>query len=384
MIHFPRKILADSLIRDLSGASPLSDAPNGLFLAAPRRTGKSMFLQHDLVPELVAKGIIPIYVDLWEHRAEDPGTLIAYVIGRRASEERTLLQKVKDSVHGKVTVGPLALDFEDRLIGKPGGVSIPEALRKIHDATGKVVCLIIDEAQHALTTQEGINAMASLKSARDQMNTPGDVSLMLVMSGSDRDKLLRLVNSNAAPFFGSHITRMPTLGHDYVEALADELNRNHEKTKPVDVDVLARAFESYGFRPQFLGAGILAALDETQEGITFNRALEQHATNAAADANDEMQSVYLGCSDIQRAVLWRMLEEGGKYRPFDAAALKFYTETMGKDVTATQVQAALDGLRTRDDPIVWKSARGEYSVEDSSMLRWFKSLQKAGKWPPTA
>ncbi len=37
--------------------------------------------------------------------------------------------------------------------------------------------------------------MTALKSARDQMNKPTQVNLMLVMSGSDRDKLLRLVVS---------------------------------------------------------------------------------------------------------------------------------------------------------------------------------------------
>jgi hypothetical protein len=45
------------------------------------------------------------------------------------------------------------------------------------------------------TSKTGEVAMTALKSARDQLNRPGQVSLMLVMSGSDRDKLLRLVVS---------------------------------------------------------------------------------------------------------------------------------------------------------------------------------------------
>ena len=36
----------------------------GLFLAAPRRTGKSTFVRQDLVPALVAMGAEVIYVDL--------------------------------------------------------------------------------------------------------------------------------------------------------------------------------------------------------------------------------------------------------------------------------------------------------------------------------
>ncbi|MFT3719050.1 hypothetical protein [Pseudorhodoferax sp.] len=53
--------------------------------------------------------------------------------------------------------------------------------------------------------------MAALKSARDQMNQSGQVNPMLVMSGSGRDKLLRLVVSAGAPFYGSQIQALPPL-----------------------------------------------------------------------------------------------------------------------------------------------------------------------------
>lgn len=83
------------------------------------------------------------------------------------------------------------------------GTTLVDALRALHAAAGKPVALIVDEAQHALTSVAGVAAMTALKSARDQLNQPGQVNLMLVMSGSDRDKLLRLVVSAAAPFYGS-------------------------------------------------------------------------------------------------------------------------------------------------------------------------------------
>jgi hypothetical protein len=45
MIAFPRSTLAQGLVAALQGKALLGDAHNGLFLAAPRRTGKSTFLQ---------------------------------------------------------------------------------------------------------------------------------------------------------------------------------------------------------------------------------------------------------------------------------------------------------------------------------------------------
>jgi hypothetical protein len=52
MIACHRTRLAQQLVQALQGKALLGDAHNGLFLAAPRRTGKSTFLQGDLAPAL--------------------------------------------------------------------------------------------------------------------------------------------------------------------------------------------------------------------------------------------------------------------------------------------------------------------------------------------
>ncbi|GHT83342.1 hypothetical protein AGMMS49543_10320 [Betaproteobacteria bacterium] len=50
--HFPRPDLARRYAGAIQGKTLFGDAHNGLFLAGPRRTGKSTFLQADLAPEL--------------------------------------------------------------------------------------------------------------------------------------------------------------------------------------------------------------------------------------------------------------------------------------------------------------------------------------------
>ena len=64
MIRFPRTTLARYMADEILGLNPFSDAPNGLFLAAPRRTGKSTFLLEDLKPLLESSGVLVVYVDL--------------------------------------------------------------------------------------------------------------------------------------------------------------------------------------------------------------------------------------------------------------------------------------------------------------------------------
>jgi hypothetical protein len=47
-----------------------------------------------------------------------------------------------------------------------------------------------------------------------------------------------------------------------------------------------------------------------------------------------------------------------------------------------QARNALESLRQRTPVLVWKSARGEYAVEDVAMHRWFEGRSAAGTRPP--
>lgn len=53
-----------------------------------------------------------------------------------------------------VKVGGLEVDT--RKIGTVDGLTLTDALRLLHERAGKPVALIIDEAQHALTSEAGI------------------------------------------------------------------------------------------------------------------------------------------------------------------------------------------------------------------------------------
>lgn len=45
-------------------------------------------------------------------------------------------------------------------------------------------------------------------------------------------------------------------------------------------------------------------------------------------------------------------------------------------------QRALESLRERNPALVWKSARGEYAVDDAAKHRWFEQRAREGRWPP--
>lgn len=385
MIAYPRTTLADELVHQLQGKTAFGDAHNGLFLAAPRRTGKTTFLRGDLCPALDRAGVVVVYVDLWADATRDPGVLIADAIGRALQPHLGMVARTaKKAGLNKVSLAGW-LDVDTSRIGKLDGLTLVDALRALHETAGKPVALVIDEAQHALTSEAGEAAMTALKSARDQMNRPGVVNLMLVMSGSDRDKLLRLVNTNGSPFYGSQIKAMPALGADFIAHIVQLIEAQRPDLAPVDQATLQAAFEGFGSRPQFfmetLGQVLspLAALTGR-----FEPAMLQAAAQRQQDDEAQMESDYLGLKPLEQAVLWRMLEQGARFRPYDAEALRFYREKTGRDkaVTPQQAQNALESLRQRMPALVWKSARGEYAMEDAAMHRWYETRAAAGNWPP--
>lgn len=382
MKYFHRSALADELAEALQGKTQFNDAPNGLFLAAPRRTGKSTFLQLDLKPALEKRDVVVVYVDLWADQARDPGSLIADAVARALQAHLGLVAKAAKS-SGLDSITALGFKIDTTKIGKPDGSTLADALRALHGAAKAPIALIVDEAQHALTSEAGEAAMAALKSARDQLNQPGVVNLMLIMSGSDRDKLLRLVNTNASPFYGSQIQRMPELSVDFIAHTAALIVQQRPGLAPVDEGALQQAFTSFGSRPQFfinaLGQVLspLADIDGRFEVAMLGLAQQRQEQDEA-----QMQSDYLALKPLEQAVLWRLLDMGPRFRPYDAEALAFYQEKTGDKVSVPKAQKALESLRDRQPSIIWKSARSEYALDDAAMHRWYRQHVDAKTWPP--
>lgn len=379
MIYYPRSTLAAQLADALLGKIAFTDAHNGLFLAAPRRTGKSTFLQSDLKPELEQRSVTVVYLDLWADQRRDPGTLIAEAIARALQPHLGLVARTaKKAGLNTVSLGGW-LNIDTSKIGTLEGATLPDALRALVETSETPVALIVDEAQHALTSEAGERAMAALKSARDQLNKPGMVQLMLIMSGSDRDKLLRLVNTAGAPFYGSQIQRMPALDEHFIAHIARLIEGQRPDLAPVDQGVLYDAFQHFGCRPQFFMEALGHALSPLS-GLSgrFEPALLLLAQQRQHDDEAQMTSEYLALKPLEQALVWRLLEQGARFRPYDAEALRFYQHKIGKKVTAQQVQNALEVLRQRTPALVWKSARGEYAVDDGAMHRWYEQRLQAG------
>ncbi|AFK71429.1 hypothetical protein YSA_08617 [Pseudomonas putida ND6] len=368
--------MATALAQDLAGES-LVDYSSGMFLAAPRRTGKSTFLNNDFIPECVQRGWLPVYVDLWSDRDAAPAQLISGAIGTALARfEGALARTAKKAGIDKINLlRTLSWDFTRPQL--PAGTTLAQALAVLHQVSGQLVVLIIDEAQHALNSEDGLNAMFALKAARDHLNR-GDRpdGLRLVFTGSSRDKLANLVLKSKQPFFGASITPFPLLGREYVEFITALWNRRLADSNQFKVEDLAYAFELVGRRPEMLNKLLAEVSVGLGEAGNLGELLRNGALNHQAGVWSDYESAWNELTPLQQAVLEVMAERTlgrQSFSPFTEQTLVEVSRKLEQaqavaNVNTANVQKALDALR--DKELVWKANRGEYALEDTSMAEW--------------
>jgi hypothetical protein len=231
---------------------------SGLFISAPRQTGKSTFLIQDLIPTLESAGAIVFYVDLWkakgktpedkllravrnkltELQGKDPHSFAAKAaairrkIGLSSAEVEAAIEPSMYLAKAKIG-GKLKLDFDTSTVGEEGE-SISDALIEVSKKTGRDIVFIVDEVQEMMR-DDGILLMKELKATRDAINIQhGDHGYFLfVGNGSNRSMVHEMTAQRRAPFNGAQNLPFPTLGKDYVKhALALQRHENAKVILP--------------------------------------------------------------------------------------------------------------------------------------------------------
>lgn len=363
---YHRPALAARLSKLIMQVAVGSAAGSGVFLAAPRRTGKSTFVREDLRPALEAAGAIVLYADLWKDLTKDPGLVIVEAVRDAVRRSEGFVARLaKNAGVDKVTVGGLSFSVDKIGLGKD--VDLTTALAALSDESKKIIVLIIDEAQHAITTDEGVAALFALKAARDELNSSKHHGLRIVCTGSNRDKLAMLRNSKDQAFFGASMAPFPTLDQDFINWFCTNLDLDHA----LDPAEVFQLFKESGYRPELLGA----AADEIRFDFTLDAATipERFAVLVRAQAdelNANLKKVLHSLTPIQSAVIRVMSAKGESYAPFEAPTMDLYAKAMAKagitendrKVEVPGVQQALIALQEKN--LVWKASRGVYAVDE--------------------
>lgn|SRR5690554_2359300 len=376
---YHRPTLAEALVRELAGEG-LADYSSGMFLAAPRRTGKTTFLKHDLMPACKERGWLPVYVDLWADKNADPAVLIADAIAEALREHEGAFRKMarKTGIQKINLLRTVSWDLSSSKL--PEGTTLTQALDTLHQVSGKLVVLIIDEAQHALNSESGVNATFALKAARDHLTQRSTgQGLRLIFTGSSRDKLANLVLKSKQPFYGATITSFPLLDRGFVEFITPIINERLADTNQLLVDDVDYAFRIVGHRPEMLRSLIAEVSLNLGKAGELKELLISGALAHRNDAWTEYESAFNDLTPIQQAVLKVIGERVSNkvpFSPFTAQTLEDITRQLelsgsGSQATTTGVQRALEALREKE--LVWKASRGDYALEDAAMAEWLAS-----------
>jgi hypothetical protein len=366
---FHRTALAQQMAQQLLHPGVLDEGlRSGLFISGQRRTGKTTFLQADLVPALLDAGAIVIYVDLWSNTQANPAALVRAAVRAALLDLQnpasSMLERLKRLRQAEVAVAGFKFGFKVESVGAPDGPTLAEALTQVVDQGRCDVVLIIDEVQHAITSEDGQQLLLALKSARDAINprkdTPGH--FLFVGTGSHRALVSELTARRNQAFIGATSIPYLVLDGDYVAFLLARLKREGLKAMPSQ-EVATNAFRTLGARPEEM----LRALRELNFNLPSGADPDVFlpviaATLRSTTADIELMKVeQLGA--LALAVFERVAGAEGDARGlFAGDALAEYAKLIGREVRADEVQAVLGELL--DANVVMRRGHGLYGLTD--------------------
>lgn len=352
---------------------------SGLFLSGLRRTGKTTFLQNDLIPALEAAGALVIYVDLWSDTQTNPAKLVHSAIRKTLEELLTpassLLAKLKTIKGADFGAFGFKFGFKLENVGLEGGTTLAEALTEVVDQAQTDVVLIVDEVQQAITTDEGNQLLLALKAARDAINprpaTPGH--FVFIGTGSHRAMVSELSARRNQAFAGATSVPYPVLDQDYVAFLLQRLAKDGFAPLP-SVNATTEAFKTLGSRPEELIRALRQLLLNSPKDKDPDEILPVIAStlrSAAADV-ELMKVEELG--SLAQAIFDRIAATDGNARGvFSTDAAGAYSKAVGREVRVEEIQPVANELLAAN--LIMRLGHGIYGITDPFVQEIWREKQ---------
>jgi hypothetical protein len=364
---FQRPELAEEMANQLLNPGVLDEGlRSGLFLSGLRRTGKTTFLRSDLIPALEEAGALVIYVDLWSDTLANPATLVHDAIRKTLQELQTpgsgLLEVLKRVSGADVGAAGFKFGFKLDSIRNSGGPTLAQALTEVVDQAKTDLVLIIDEVQHAISSDDGNQLLLALKAARDAINprpdTPG--YFLFIGTGSHRAQVSELTAKRNQAFSGATSTAYPVLKGDYVEYLLNRLAATVKKEKLPSLEVAIEAFNTLGNRPEEMLKALRQLMQQEGDPDLFLPVIASTLRSAAASM--ELEKVEL-LGSLAQAIFNKIASTEGDARGiFSIDAAAEYSKTVGREVRVEEIQPVVIALVAEN--IIMRRGHGIYAITD--------------------
>lgn len=359
--YFARPALAHRIMR------LLMDGPGDpLALVGERRIGKTSLLLFELMQLARQQGLLPVYVDIVQHRA-DPLAAINYALQEAIDDltvpDSTLGKRLKTSIK-KIGLASTALELgEEPARRRPDDPFLLAdwLIKSLLRVAKKPLLLIFDEIQELATVSNGENIVSAIRSAI----TKSKNNVRVVFTGSSQDKLLALFSrSRAALYEGASTMPFPYLGEDFIEHIAKLSTERFRKR--FAMSDLTLAYARLHHQPRALIDLVLLFSSSDSESLIslLNERVEMQLTGAQYD------TLWRSLKPLQQRICMR-IARGGDVTSGEARA----AYAAGSDKSQVPAGTVNDALRALVGAhVLTKSSAGRsrYRIDDPLYAEWLR------------
>jgi hypothetical protein len=336
-------------------------------LFAPRRVGKTFFLDRDLAPAAKRAGLRPVYADLWLQRS---APLLAI---NHALEEALDDIEVPRRRAGKIAKTPVKklgafgahLEMGDspkrRALPQQAELRLDSLVSRVASAGGAQILLMLDEIQTLAQGPGGRDLVATIRAVLQKRHS----EVVAVFTGSSQEELAALVAAAGAPMYQfAQLLDFPVLGEEFLHALAEHFSNVH-RGKKLSLAALSTTFAKLGFKPALMKDLVKAM---SAEGSTdVDEALKRFMADERHIAS--WSGLLASLQPFERAVL---LVVAKGQAPLSSDSLRLLADARHSNPTLAKVRVALNKLRAAG--ILTKSMGARYAVADQLFAAYVAKL----------
>jgi hypothetical protein len=309
-----------------------------LALFAPRRVGKTFFLDHDLIPAAKQTGVLPVYADLWLYRTDPLGAInhaLEEALDAAAAPKSAARKFASTPVKGVTLLGAgVSLGDAPRQRDLPAApeLRLDTLVARLAAQAGSKILLMLDEAQTLADSSSDLIASlrAVLHKRREQVSA--------VITGSSQEGLARLMMTSGTPMYQfTQLITFPVLGDEYLSRLIEHFATVHAGKHP-DIGPLRALFEHIGHKPALV-RDIVKSM--SAEGMTD---VEAGFLNYLSDDRQTIgwNGLLSSLEEIDRLVLTAI---GQSLPPFGKSTIQTLSKKSRARVTVSKVRASIEKLR---------------------------------------
>jgi|JTFO01.1.fsa_nt_gb hypothetical protein len=367
--HYPRTELANKILKGFQVG-----LAERFTIFAPRKRGKTEFVQRDVAPLAKEQGILVVYVDFWRDKASPAMAFATAVMAARREQESWFTNLLSQSTL-KASLNLFGNDLSMELSPqkKQAEKKIAEAAFEELEATRKPILLLLDEVQHLATDPAFSDFTAALRSF---MTARSDEKIKGIFTGSSQEGLAQLFKRTKAPFYNASSTLdFPDLDEHFVRF---ELAVFQRVTGGVQLNAVRAndVFESMARAPgRFTDLLRRMALEEVHD---IDEGVSRFADSLIEEENQLFSEVWQTLHPMDRALL--IMISRGKHKGFyseqcKAQLLQLYPEF---DPTKnSMIQNALNRLKSNTVNAIYSAEHGVWQFADPAFEKFVQSTDKA-------